>query len=435
MIETIQAINDAPIEAARPALAKATDWLGKSTTMIDNRIINALYRVGGADHVRKVLELACDTRLPDTVREECLFVLRRWENPPAADPTTGTVRPLNNDRSLAAVRGEIAATLGKLLADTEGNFLADVIETIKHFGVQADQSTMIGHFRNVANPASIRLAALHMLLPNSSKALLQPLKDSLEDHDVGVRTQSYTALSQIDPAFALEHADRILASDRVADRQHLFRTLGTMPGQGAAGIILDKLKSLPQQDPAIQLDILEAARVRTEPDVVRAVADYQNSLDGSDPLAAFRISLHGGDVGAGRRIFYGHSAAECSRCHIGLPKRQGGDAGPSLSNIGHLDPEYLLESIVLPNAKTAAGFGIISLTFHDGTMVAGRLMKEDADSVTVADMATGKSTTYPRKDIASSTQPASTMPPMGAILNKSEIRDVIAFLKTLRHGN
>ncbi|MFZ9935935.1 MAG: hypothetical protein ACO3JG_02630 [Luteolibacter sp.] len=134
-------------------------------------------------------------------------------------------------------------------------------------------------------------------------------------------------------------------------------------------------------------------------------------------------------------MFYGHSAAECSRCHVGLPKRQGGDAGPSLSNIGYLDPEYLLESIVLPNAKTAAGFGIISLTFHDGRMVAGRLMKEDAGSVTLADMASGKSTTYPRKDIASSTQPASTMPPMGAILKKSEIRDVIAFLKTLRHGN
>ena len=115
VIETIQAINDAYIEGARPALAGLTPWLGKSTPMIDYRIINSIYRVGGPVNLRRALEIAADATFSKNVRMEALFVLQRWENPPSADSTTGKYRPLSNARSLAAHRPEIAKTLSTLL--------------------------------------------------------------------------------------------------------------------------------------------------------------------------------------------------------------------------------------------------------------------------------------------------------------------------------
>ena len=42
--------------------------------------------------------------------------------------------------------------------------------------------------------------------------------------------------------------------------------------------------------------------------------------------------------------------------------------------------------------------------------------------------------TIPRSDIASQTAPASIMPPMVGILQPSELRDVVAYLASLKGG-
>ena len=136
VIEAIQAINDEYIEEARPYVAGMTNWLGKSTPMIDYRIINCIYRVGGDKNIKRILSIASDTNQSDNVRMESLFVLRRWENPPPCDPTTGKHRPLTNDRSLANHQSAIKSTLDSLLKTTSGNLLAEVIRTAEQFGVK-----------------------------------------------------------------------------------------------------------------------------------------------------------------------------------------------------------------------------------------------------------------------------------------------------------
>ena len=432
-IEAIQAINDNYIEDARPALARASQWLGKSTAMIDYRIINAIYRVGGSDNVQRILKIASDPKHPDHLRMEALFTLQRWENPPAADPTTGKHRPLTNERSLAAHQEAIAVVLNKLLKTSTGQLLAEVIRTTESFEIEIEADTLLAHFTNSKNATSIRLAALENLQKSESTNLAAALEKNLEDRDKEVRIRSLEALSGIDPKAAIAQIKKLLSSDRISEIQKAFATLAKMDHPEAGGLIHASLLALDKQPPAIYLDILLAAEKNDEPEVRKALAAYQATIDSSDLLATHAATLEGGDINQGRFVFYNHGAAQCTRCHKGQRGRKGGIAGPDLRNVGSLhDRAYLLESLVKPNAHVAPGYGMVSLTLKDGTVAAGNLHKENKKQVIIADITSGKKTTYAREKVVEITRPASTMPPMAGILKKSEIRDVIAYLASLR---
>jgi mono/diheme cytochrome c family protein len=101
-----------------------------------------------------------------------------------------------------------------------------------------------------------------------------------------------------------------------------------------------------------------------------------------DPLESQWL-VQGGDARRGKVIVFEHSRSECLRCH--KVKDHGGIAGPSLDGVStRLDDQQLLVALLMPSSEVADGFG-----------------------------------------------ESSAMPPMGVLLNHQEIRDVIAYLKTL----
>jgi putative heme-binding domain-containing protein len=110
----------------------------------------------------------------------------------------------------------------------------------------------------------------------------------------------------------------------------------------------------------------------------------------------------------------------------------GSNVGPNLRLIGNQrDAKYLLESLLAPSAQIAAGFGIVNVTLKDKTEVTGTLAKEAPEAVTVR-LFDGKQRVVPRDQIANQTAPASIMPPMLGILQPRELRDVVAYLASLR---
>ncbi len=90
-----------------------------------------------------------------------------------------------------------------------------------------------------------------------------------------------------------------------------------------------------------------------------AMNEFRASGDLSDPLTAYQVTLEGGNAEHGRELFVSHAVAQCIRCHT--VNGRGGMAGPDLSAVAHpdrnVDRRCLLESMVLPNAKIAKGFG------------------------------------------------------------------------------
>ncbi|MAI66778.1 MAG: hypothetical protein CMJ26_02735 [Phycisphaerae bacterium] len=93
--------------------------------------------------------------------------------------------------------------------------------------------------------------------------------------------------------------------------------------------------------------------------------------------------LVGGNPVVGKRVVFENSRSECLRCH--KVDGKGGVAGPILDGVAlRLDSNQLLEALLLPNVDVAEGFGDYS-----------------------------------------------AMPSMGVLLSDREIRDVLAYLKTL----
>jgi putative heme-binding domain-containing protein len=91
----------------------------------------------------------------------------------------------------------------------------------------------------------------------------------------------------------------------------------------------------------------------------------------------------------------------------------------------------LLESLINPMAKIAPGYGLVSITLKDGSNLAGALYKEDKTAVTLR-LGDGTQKKVARPEIAMQTPPVSMMPPMLGILTAREIRDVVAYLSSLK---
>ena len=126
-----------------------------------------------------------------------------------------------------------------------------------------------------------------------------------------------------------------------------------------------------------------------------------------------------------------HISAQCIRCHK-VADGKGSDIGPNLKSVGlHHDRPFLLESLIDPQKVIDEGYGTISITLNDGKSVGGQFRGEKDGIVEIRDFE-GKSLKIKTDQIKERSEVVSTMPPMGAILKKREIRNVIEYLSTLR---
>jgi quinoprotein glucose dehydrogenase len=190
----------------------------------------------------------------------------------------------------------------------------------------------------------------------------------------------------------------------------------------AAGTLPDSLK----------VDVWDALKANETNKQKEYRLKFEKALP-PDPVGRFGISRTGGDAERGKEIFFNHTAAQCVRCH--KAGESGGIAGPELNGIVKRNPDktrdHLLESLVLPNAKIAAGYASITITKFDGSSVAGVLMKEEKGDYEVK-LPDGKLVTVKKDDIDTKTAPVSAMPAVDKALTHREIRDLIEYLMTLK---
>jgi len=431
--EAARAINDDySIEAGLPDLALLLEEEERYTAEpLIRRAINANLRVGKPENIRLLAQYAT-TAAPDEMRAEALAALSTWAKPSVFDRVDGRYRG-EITRDAAPVVAVVEPLLDELLNDDAAAVQIAAAEATARLGIQAPAPALLALLRN-DDATAVRRAALTALNDLQAPALAEALQIAIADRDNEVRSAALEILPQstIGEEEAVRLFQRIIRTGTVGEQQAAYAALGNYAGEPARQTLRQAMAGLlaGKQAPAVRLDIIEAVEQQDDPELKEQLLAYQAAKPDKDPLAAYREALAGGDAYRGSRLFYNHEAAQCVRCHSIFER--GGNAGPGLAGIGErLSPEELLQSMVEPSARLAPGYGMVVLELKDGESVSGIVLEEGTRSLRLR---IGKEDirSIDKAEVANRSDVPSSMPPMGAILTKRELRDLVAFLTGLR---
>jgi quinoprotein glucose dehydrogenase len=120
------------------------------------------------------------------------------------------------------------------------------------------------------------------------------------------------------------------------------------------------------------------------------------------------------------------------RCH--KIKGEGGDVGPDLAGLGSRhDRDYILRSIIDPNAAIATGYETVMITLQDGNILVGTISGETADQLTLTQLGDATKRQIKKPAIKQRAVMPSSMPPgLGEILGRRDLRNVVEFLSTVK---
>ena len=357
------------------------------------RAIEACLAEGTADAAALLCDVALNAANPIPMRLEALEALATWTSPPPRNRVTGAYRMIDGDgRSgdvggYATFKSVLARKLAPLAESSDAGLRSAARDTASRHGVALDPDQSLRAVADTALSPSERISSLRSLATDTAGRLAPAIAAALESGEPELRAEARSLMLQSRDGRALSALADAAAHGTTLERQRAIADLGGV-GPAADAILAPLAERLADGtlDAALRLDVVEVAAARGDGPLAASLARWKDRI-GSDPMQRFEaIAMDGGDPARGRSIVLYHQSAVCLKCHaVG---GTGGNAAPALDGVGSRgDARHLLHSLVNPSESIAAGY-------------------ENAG--------------------------ASAMPAMGAILGESEIRDVVAYLKTLR---
>lgn len=419
--------DDESIPAALPALAEILVTQPDTHERAIRRALSASLRLREAKYAAKVANFAANGNVSTTLRLQAISILTQWPAPAKLDTVEGRFRPLAPvpPQSIAAAVGP---TL-RLLSQSADSAVAAAAWTAGDvFGLAPAPAELLAI---IAQDSPIATAALKSFPRTPSPELNRAIKIASASQHASTRAEALRALHQQSPQDFLAVAPSAFDRDNFIEPRTVIQLLAGSRAPPEINLLLSQVERLRDGslNPALALDVIQATADSTDPKIVAALSAYDKSKDPANPLSPYWETLHGGNPDRGQSVFETSVVAQCTLCHrVG---RIGSRVGPRLNKIGEKSPEYLLEALVNPGAVVADGYGVTSVSLHDGTTIAGTLLKE-TKSTTSLKLADGSTQDIPRSQIASRTPALSAMPPLGALITKTELRDLLAYLQTLK---
>ncbi len=441
VLEAARAINDVPIAQVQPQLAALLAAIPPASTgkvsrpgpaaLYDPllfRVINANFRLGSAPAAKALAAFAAASGANPAMQVEALQALSMWASPAPRDRLVGIYRPLP-PRDGRVAGDALRPVLAGILRNAPAPVRVAATEAAVPLNLKLAGPVLLELVSTNAQPVEVRVAALKALAGLQDAALGKAVKLAQADANETLRKEAIRLLTRINRDDALGQLTAILEKGTVAEKQGALATLAALPGAVADTLLsqwLDRL--LAGQVPAeLHLDLLEAAARCSAPALKQKLKRYEDARPKNDDLAGYREALAGGDAAEGRKIFFERAEVSCQRCH--KINGEGGDVGPVLSDIGkRQNREYILESIVYPNKKISTGFDNLLLALRNGTSVAGVLKSETGEELVINSPEDGL-LKLNKSQIESRVTGLSAMPEgMGALLSKSDLRDLVEFL-------
>lgn len=416
--ESARAIHDDwSIPNAIPALARSlatTKWI-KDEGFI-KRAINANFHLGTPEAATRVADYTIRADVPEELRLNALDALRQWSKPGKLDRVVGRYRPLS-DRDPAIATNAVYKKLTNLLIDPSQKIQSEAMALARLLKIEIPGEALVAVAKNESSIPALRIEALRALATQKNEKLLACITSAFESKEHSIRIEALKILAKFNPVLALDRVEVVLSSNKAntLEKQTALALLGgdlaSAKGDSILNLLLNSFEECP---PSLKLDLTEAAAVRQ----INATAPD------------FTHTLEGGDADRGRNLFMNHIAAQCIRCHK-VKDGKGSDIGPNLKSAGLQGRSHHLEAIVDPQRTITEGYGSISLTLENGQSIAGLFKSEMKGVIEIKD-AEGVITRVASENVKERTPVISTMPPMGTILTKREIRDIIEYLSTLK---
>jgi putative heme-binding domain-containing protein len=436
--------DDDSIPAGLPDLAALLDDASiPPTDAMHRRALNACLRLGGPENAARVIAFALREDASVALREEALEIAKVWNTPSPLDRVDGRYRIIIGTADPKMLANAALPKIEALMAVPEASLRALVVQVLTIHQIDVAAGVAKAAVLEESADPEVRIEALKLL------ALQHPATPELEAalttllYGKGpgpLRVAALETLLLSDRAAATTEAANFLKKGTTFEKQKAVAVLAKAESEEADAILLELWtswkagkgsKKLPA---ALHLELLEAAESRkaASEKLANLLDAHQQALASvAGTPEAFEECLEGGDPAAGREISRQNLAANCTACHR-FEAKVGSNVGPELSQIGkQKDRAYLLAALVAPSASIPSGYGMLSVTLQDGTVLTGNLLESSSRSTTIR-LPDGTERTVDAAEIASQTEPVSVMPPMGALLTKRQIRDLVAYLADLK---
>lgn len=387
--ETVRGITRHNIEEAIPALAKYAEIYAKGKTNAPEPVIassmQANFRVGDMAAATRLKAMALNTELSMKVRLMCLYELTRWDEPQVVDPVDGLVRSTAKER---ADSKELVLEILRQMGKESDKSLDFHLETLSsEYGLEVDSRRLAVLALDAKSLVPDRLKYFNAIKDETIRAEVR--EKFLGEKERSLVQVAFADMLQLSSEKAMEYGLKRIESG--VNLQGIYSVLGGLKDPLSLKVLLAGVGKLSSNQHEVEsvLDLIVALEIRPEEEAKQALYRHLEGYPKEDKLGTYRHTLVGGNARIGKEVV-DSGKGNCAICH-NFDQSSLVKVGPRLAAVGNekrATGEYLLLSLTEPSAFVVPGFG-------------------DAK--------------------------VSAMPEMKSQLTKIEIRDVVAYLMTLKN--
>ena len=440
--EAARAIHDDfSIEEAMPLLAKSLESNRSKSESLIRRAINANFRIGGKENILRLLAFAKNSTAPIQMRKLAVNNVGEWLSEQPLDRVTGRFRKIEADlRMLDSQALELVANqLGEIASGSKAELVSSALKSVRDLKLELDERFLNAIVFSTQSESEAKIEALLSLKKNKSPLLEKAITHGLESKNEALFLTSLKLFGEIKPSNAFATWRRKYeTTNKVRLKQKLIEigVEGKFAGidryiRKELEATLEKLDASP-----LALDLLEfvfddAKKNEAAAAILKRYDDIVAKREKENALFKYAVAFNGGNVNRGKTIFNTNIDAQCVRCHrVG---KTGSDVGPKLDGIAKKrDKNHLLRAIVFPSADIEKEYQTVMVGLDSGKLLNGIKVKETDEILTIADNQ-GKTIKIKKDEIEQiAEKKKSIMPDMTKSLSLREIRDLVAYLKSLK---
>jgi putative heme-binding domain-containing protein len=431
--EAARAINDDfSIEGALPELGNLLITTRFNNEPLIRRAINANLRVGTEQAMQNLIAYMLKPDAPLVLRQEAIEALGTWAKPSVLDRVDGRYRG-EVSRDAGMVRAAAEDALLELLSSNQLPLKLGAIKAIGKLGIMETEERLYAML-NDNSPSEVKTAALQSLAKMQSEKTPQAIERAIADSDKNLRVAGLNLMDQLDmdKTLKVNLLIDIIEKRTTEEKQAALNALGNVPAEFSKSGFARLLGQMEtgKLDSEILLELSEAVEKTDNAEIASLYQQAAEKLWKGDVIASYQSSLNGGDINNGRRLFFQSQTGQCMRCHA--YDDMGGNVGPSMNGIAlKLSRQELLESLIDPSRRIAPGYGIVTLEMENEKRVIGILAEENSQTLLIS-RGSEPDTLVRVSDVLERKNAPSSMPDMKNLLSRRQIRDLVAYLATLK---